>query len=142
MVGWVQNDCKCICCLVVYSHDCMAYWELQLAAIATHYKESMVPFITSLAKRSKFEDEIQFLLNPYDFCSVATSANHSQPIIHLEPSVLYSIPLSYLPGGSSSCVLVPLLNSRSHYFFHQPLISVMSLRILRFNFLLISCVAF
>ena len=89
-----------------------------------HTLQSMVSYITSLGKRWKFKDEVQFLLNPYDVCSFATSENHSRPIIHLEPSVLYSILLSYLPGGSLSCVLVTPLNSLSHYFLHEPLISV------------------
>lgn len=35
LVVWVQNGSKCIGCL---PHDCMADWELRLAAVAQHHR--------------------------------------------------------------------------------------------------------
>lgn len=53
--------------LVVYPHDHMADWELQLTDYCSKAEESIIPHIAGPGKDQNSKLEIQFLLNVYCF---------------------------------------------------------------------------
>ena len=102
MVVWVQDvvTVPVICCC-----DCLADWELRLAAAAQHHRRE--PYRISQAwKESKFK--VWFLLNVYQLCTVVKSKNHKSN--HRKSGTIYTSSLLHPPPLAFGCHQASLLS--------------------------------